>query len=106
MGRTIRTATSASRRSRSSLRFDSDLAQLAAVRAGLGIGVAQVPIAARDSNLRRVVPGLTLPLETWVVMHEDLRGVPRIRLVFDHLAEHLGRYLGALAPEARASRRR
>jgi DNA-binding transcriptional LysR family regulator len=92
------------------LRSDSDLAQLAAVRAGLGIGVAQVPIAARDPRLRRVVPALTLPLETWVVMHEDLRGVPRIRRVFDHLAEHLGHYAAAPAPvpepKARAPRRR
>jgi hypothetical protein len=43
-------------------------------------------------------------------MHEDLRGVPRIRRVFDHLAEHLGHYAAAPAPvpepKARAPRRR
>jgi hypothetical protein len=33
------------------LRSDSDLAQLAAVRAGLGIGICQVPLATRPVPL-------------------------------------------------------
>jgi DNA-binding transcriptional LysR family regulator len=79
-----------------SFRSDSDLAQLAALRAGVGIGVCQVGIAARDPALVRLLPdAFEYPLETWVVTHEDLRGVARIRAVFDHLAEGLTDYLRA-----------
>ena len=71
------------------VRTDDDVAQLAAVRAGLGIGAAQVPLAARFPELQRVLPRVVVPLETWVVMHEDLRAVRRVRLVFDHLVRAL-----------------
>lgn len=72
-----------------SFRTDSDLAQLAAVRAGLGIGICQVPLA---GSLVRVLPALRFDLEAWVVTHEDLRGVRRVRLVVDHLAHELAAY--------------
>ena len=79
-----------------SFRSDSDVAQLAALRAGAGIGVCQIPLAARDPSLVRLLPDLfEYPLETWMVTHEDLRGVARIRAVFDHLAEGLTDYLRA-----------
>lgn len=79
-----------------SFRSDSDLAQLAAIRAGLGIGVCQIPLAARDPKLVRVLPqALSLDLETWVICHEDQRGVARIRAVFDALVAGLNRYIGA-----------
>ncbi len=74
-------------------RTDNDLAQLAALRAGLGIGVCQVPLAALDGSLVRVLPAVQFPLETWVVMHEDLRRVQRVRLVFEQLVDGLQRYL-------------
>jgi DNA-binding transcriptional LysR family regulator len=74
------------------LRTDNHLAQLAAVRAGLGIGPVQLPIAARDPGLRRVLPKLAIPLDTWVVMHEDLRGARRVRTVFDHLVTEMQTY--------------
>ncbi len=66
------------------LRTDSDAAQLAAIRAGVGVGICQVAIA-RDLGLVRLCPEVTLALPTWVVMHEDLRGLARARVVFDHL---------------------
>jgi DNA-binding transcriptional LysR family regulator len=72
------------------LRTDSDLAQLAAVRAGLGIGACQLPLA---KGLRRVLPSLAFPLEVWVVTHEDLRSVRRVRVVFDHLVLAFATYL-------------
>lgn len=73
-----------------SLRTDSDLAQLAALRAGYGIGGCQIGIARRDPELVRVLPeAFAVPLETWLVMHEDLRANVRVRRVFDHLAERL-----------------
>jgi len=34
-------------------------------------------------------------LDVWLVMHENLRGNPRMRAVFDHLDEKLSLYLGA-----------
>ncbi|MEE4212773.1 MAG: LysR substrate-binding domain-containing protein, partial [Parvularcula sp.] len=69
------------------LRADNQLAQLAAIRAGFGIGVCQVGIAARESRLVRVLADTFAPeLPTWIVMHEDLRASPRCRAVFDALA--------------------
>lgn len=77
-----------------SLRTDNDLAQLAALRAGYGIGGCQIGIACRDPDLVRVLPeAFAVPLETWLVMHEDLRSSTRVRRVFDHLAEGLKDYL-------------
>jgi len=75
------------------LRTDSDVAQLEAVRAGVGIGVCQVPLAARGVPLQRVLPKVAFHLETWLVMHEDLRRSRRVRVVFDHLVAELGRYV-------------
>jgi DNA-binding transcriptional LysR family regulator len=79
-----------------SFRADNDLAQLAALRAGLGIGGSQRPIAAREKALVPVLPkAIAFSLDMWLVMHEDLRASRAIRLVFDHLAEGLRRYLGS-----------
>ncbi|MCW3835235.1 LysR family transcriptional regulator [Sphingomonas canadensis] len=78
-----------------SFRSEDDLAQLAAIRAGLGIGLCQVPLAARDPDLLPVLhEGFTFPLETWVVCHEDQRDVARVRAVFDALVDGLLAYLG------------
>ena len=72
------------------LRTDSNLAQLAAIRAGFGIGLCQVTIARRDLALVRVLPIVSLPLPLWIVMHEDLKTSARFRTVFDALSEGLG----------------
>jgi len=81
------------------LRSDSDLAKLAAVRAGLGIGACQLGLSHAPVPLVRVLPRLGFPLDTWVVTHEDLRASRRVRIVFDHLVEALAAY--AAAPRAR-----
>ncbi len=74
-------------------RTDSDVAQLAAIRAGLGLGICQVGLAARDPLLERVMAEtFAFDLETFVVTHEDLKDVRRVRLVFDALVEGLTRY--------------
>jgi DNA-binding transcriptional LysR family regulator len=76
------------------LRTDSDLMQLAAIRAGYGIGVCQTGIARRDPDLVRLLPGeFAFDLECWLAMHEDLRSVGRVRLVYDHLAAGLADYV-------------
>lgn len=75
-------------------RCDSDVAQLALVRAGAGIGACQVALARREPKLVRVLPGkLSLKLATWVVMHDDLRSSPRCRVTFDALVRGLRSYL-------------
>ena len=75
------------------LRTDNDLAMLAAIRAGYGIGICQAPLAARDPKLVRLLPEqVAIPLEAWAVMHEDLRRNPAIRRLFDHLAAALIAY--------------
>jgi DNA-binding transcriptional LysR family regulator len=72
------------------LRADSDLAQLAAIRAGFGIGLCQVAIARRDPELVRVLEAeVTIDLGLWVVMHEDLKTSARCRATFDALAAGL-----------------
>ncbi len=79
-------------------RCDNDLAQLAALRAGFGIGVCQLGIAQRDADL---VPLLKkqfrADLEVWIVMHEDLRRSPAMRSMFDHLVAALTRYAATQA---------
>jgi DNA-binding transcriptional LysR family regulator len=76
-----------------SFRTDSHLGQLAAMRAGAGIGICQVPLARREPRLDRVLGAdFEMALPAWVVMHEDLARAPRIRATFDHLVERLSAY--------------
>jgi len=83
------------------LRSDSDLACLAAVRAGFGVGGLQHGIARRDPDLIPVLSTeISFSYDTWVVMHEDLKSSRRIRLLFDHLAEHLAVYVASSASPA------
>lgn len=82
------------------LRTDNDVAQLAAMRAGFGIGACQRQIGERF-GLVPIMPDLfSFKLDIWICMHETLRGSPRMRLMFDHLALELGAYAtqGASGP--------
>jgi len=82
------------KRSLFALRADSDLAQIAALRAGFGIGACQMALAARNRHLVRVLPGLfEFGIETSVVMHEDLRGNGACRAVYDALVAGLKAYV-------------
>ncbi|MBD9626322.1 LysR family transcriptional regulator [Ensifer sp. ENS06] len=75
------------------LRTDSHPVVAAAVRAGIGIGVMQTPAASLDPSLRHVLPGfVAAQLNTWVVTHEDMRELPRIRAVFDALVAGISVY--------------
>ena len=74
-------------------RTDSDLAQLAALSAGFGIGVTQ-PTIALKRGLVRVMPGFAVfRMGVWIVMHENLRGSRRMRAMFDHLVEGVSAYV-------------
>lgn len=75
-------------------RADSHLAQLSAIRAGLGIGFCQTQLAARDQSLVRVLQhGFSLTMDTWIVMHEDLRSSARYAVTFEALAAGLKAYI-------------
>jgi DNA-binding transcriptional LysR family regulator len=75
-------------------RSDNNLAQLAALRAGVGIGGCQEAIANRDPNLVRLLAdSFTYALEVWLAIHEDARATPRIHRLFDHLADGLSQFL-------------
>jgi len=75
-------------------RSDSDLAQIAALRAGFGVGACQLGIARRDPDLIPVLEGqFRYEMEMWVAMHEDLKSSRRMRAMFDCLVEGLTEYV-------------
>ncbi|KQQ32460.1 LysR family transcriptional regulator [Duganella sp. Leaf126] len=76
------------------LRSDNDLVHLAAIRAGLGVGICQVRLAQRDPALVRVMADvLSIPMETWLAMHENLRGNPVCMAIYTALAEGMETYI-------------
>ncbi|URN97396.1 LysR family transcriptional regulator [Leclercia adecarboxylata] len=77
-----------------SMRTDSDVAQLNLIRAGAGIGICQVPLASGYIPLQRLLPDFfSLYLDTWLVMHEDLRNSRCCKFVFDALVKGLEEYI-------------
>ena len=82
------------RREMFGLRADSDLAQLAMIRAGAGIGMCQVGLANRSGRLERILADeLVFYLDVWITMHEDLRHHPGCRAAFDALVAGLLDYV-------------
>lgn len=79
-------------------RTDSDIGQYAAISAGYGIGLCQIGLARRDGLVPVLPQALSFDLPTWLVMHEDLKGARRMRLMFDHLAEGLAAYVATSRP--------
>ena len=60
------------------------------VKQGLGIGVMVEEIAALTPGVECVLPQLDpIPVPVWLTAHRELHTSPRIRLVFDLLAEAL-----------------
>jgi DNA-binding transcriptional LysR family regulator len=83
------------RRSDFAFRSDSPLAQLGALRAGLGIGVCQVPLAKRDPDLIRIMPSFGHDMEVWLVSHPSQRDAARMRVSLEMLAAGLAEYAAA-----------
>ncbi len=72
------------------LRCDDQAAYWQLVRAGCGVGGMQVAIGDAEPGVERVLPELDLPrLPVWLAAPAALRHNPRIRLVWDRLAEGL-----------------
>ncbi len=85
------------------LRVDNDLASLAALRAGFGLGVCQQQIAARDPDLLPVLPReISFNLDIWIAMHGALKRVARMATVFDHLARSMRAYVRGQSSDRRA----
>lgn len=72
---------------------DSNLAQLAAIRAGIGIGLCQRPLGQASPDLVHLLPEIELQLGAWVAMHENLKTSPRCRVTFDALVAGLLAYV-------------
>ncbi|WP_281017417.1 MULTISPECIES: LysR family transcriptional regulator [unclassified Minwuia] len=83
------------------IRVDTESVQVALIRSGFGIGGCQVPLAAQDPGLVRVLPDvLNFRLEVWRAMHGDMRDSLPVRLMAAHLDREFRAYLrGATPPE-------
>jgi DNA-binding transcriptional LysR family regulator len=76
------------------LRCDNDLAQLAAMRAGYGIGGCHIGIAQRDASLVPVLADqITFSLDMWLLTHGDLRRNKRVMALYRYLTQHLSAYV-------------
>lgn len=92
--RSIGPAAKAFARDQFGFRCDNDLAQLAALRAGIGIGGCQTKIASRTPELVRILAHqIDFKLEMWLAMHEDSKSTRRIRLLFEYLHAALMEYV-------------
>lgn len=70
-------------------RSDDHIVHWQAIRAGLGIGFVADYVAKTDAQIVRVLPELNIPsLPVWLTTHREIHGNPRIRRVFDFLADH------------------
>lgn len=78
------------------IRCDNQTVYLEMLREGCGIGIAPTNIAGHDSRLERVMPDIKIPpLSIWLTAHKDLQRSPRIRRVYDLLADGLSAVAGA-----------
>ena len=77
------------------VRTDSQTAMWELIKAGLGIGFAQLPLVAATPGMVPLLPGLAFPpLEVWLTTHRELFTSRRIRAIYDALAERLLGYVG------------
>lgn len=73
-------------------RVDSVLGLAEAVEAGLGQGFLPCFVGDRRPALRRLgPPDARFATDLWLLTHADLRHVPRVRALLDHLAEAVAR---------------
>lgn len=76
------------------IRCDQNTVYWELVRAGCGIGFGQLETGRHDPDVRQVLPDMELPvLPVWLTAHETMRHTPRIRRVWDMLAEGLAPHL-------------
>lgn len=74
---------------------DNHLVQWELCKQGIGVGFMMEEVGDLEPRVQRVLPDAPpLPVPIWLVCHRELRTSRRIRIVFDRLAEGLGRPLG------------
>ena len=72
------------------VRCDDNIAYWNLVRAGCGIGFAQIDLGRDDPDMVEIDLGFPIPhLPIWLTAHEAMRHTPRIRRVWDMLAKGL-----------------
>lgn len=72
------------------VRCDDNIAYWNLVRAGCGIGFAQMGLGRDDPEMVEIDLGFPIPnLPIWLTAHEAMRHTPRIRRVWDMLAKGL-----------------
>ncbi len=75
-------------------RTSSLVNQFVAARAGIGLSVLPCYLGDPEPGLRRALPGGPVPAlarELWIVTHQDLRRMGRVRAFFDVVAERVER---------------
>jgi len=72
---------------RSGIEISSAVGQLAAIRAGAGIGVLHDYLARPEPDLIRVLPTAGAIRSYWLATHENLHDVPRVRAAADFVTE-------------------
>jgi DNA-binding transcriptional LysR family regulator len=71
-------------------RCDNQIVAWQAVLAGLGIGAMAERVAALSPQVVRVLTKVRIPpMPMWITVHRELRGTPRLKVVFDALADAL-----------------
>lgn len=76
-------------------RCDNDAAQMAALNAGLGVGVMQTALARRNPDLIEVLADrIGFKLDVWLAVHANQKDQPAIRAVFNELADRLRTFVG------------
>jgi len=70
---------------------ENHLVQWEMCKGGLGICIVMEQVGDAEPLVRRLLPEIALPVPVWLTSHRELRTSRRIRVVFDLLAEELGR---------------
>ena len=74
------------------MKYDTGTGLLAGVRAGMGLTILPAFLADREPDLIRCIPPRSEDTTgLWLLTHERLRHVPRVRIVLDFLAKELTR---------------
>jgi DNA-binding transcriptional LysR family regulator len=77
------------------IRTDAFFTHLALVKSGCGIGILHADSARATPGIEQVLPEAPIPgLEFWLTAHVELRTSPRIRRVYDFLADRISELYG------------
>ncbi|MEO8152518.1 MAG: LysR family transcriptional regulator [Rhizobacter sp.] len=71
-------------------RCDNQIVAWRAACAGIGIGVGMERVAKQTPEMTHILPEIEIPpLQMWITAHRELRGTPRLKLIFEALVEAL-----------------